>query len=47
VFTRPWTIHRKIWKRAPKDYNLFEYACHEGNIGWDNMKKGLYGTIEK
>jgi hypothetical protein len=47
VFTRPWTIRRKIWKRAPKDYNLFEYACHEGNIGWENMKKGLYGTIEK
>ena len=41
VFTRPWTIRRKLWKRAPKDYVLFEYACHEGNIGWQNMKEGL------
>ena len=41
VFTRPWTIRRKLWKRAPKDYVLFEYACHEGNIGWENMKEGL------
>ncbi|MBM3777975.1 MAG: hypothetical protein FJW23_07000 [Acidimicrobiia bacterium] len=41
VFTRPWTLRRKIWKRAPADYELFEYACHEGNIGWENIKKGL------
>jgi hypothetical protein len=41
VFTRPWTIRRKIWKRAPKDYVLFEYACHEGNVGWQNMKEGF------
>jgi hypothetical protein len=44
VFTRPWTIRRRLWKRAPKDYVLFEYACHEGNIGWQNMKEGFgYG----
>lgn len=41
VFTRPWTIRRKLWKRAPKDYVLFEYACHEGNVGWQNMKEGF------
>jgi hypothetical protein len=41
VFTQPWTIKRKLWKRAPKDYVLFEYACHEGNIGWQNMKEGF------
>ena len=41
VFSRPWTIRRKLWKRAPKDYVLFEYACHEGNVGWEDMKQGL------
>jgi hypothetical protein len=41
VFTRPWTLRRKLWKRAPKDYVLFEYACHEGNVGWANMKEGF------
>jgi hypothetical protein len=20
---------------------LFEYACHEGNVGWEDMKQGL------
>ena len=43
VFTRPWTLRRKLWKRAEEGYVLFEYACHEGNIGWANMKQGLFG----
>ena len=43
VFTRPWTLRRKLWKRAEEGYVLFEYACHEGNIGWENMKEGLFG----
>jgi hypothetical protein len=30
VFTRPWTVAIPL-KRAEKDYELFEYACHEGN----------------
>ena len=42
VFTRPWTLRRKLWKRAEEGYVLFEYACHEGNIGWANMKQGLF-----
>ena len=41
VFTSPWTIRRGIWKRAPEGYVLFEYACHEGNVGWDNMKEAF------
>ena len=31
VFARPWKIAFPIWMRAPDDYVLFEYACHEGN----------------
>ena len=31
VFARPWKIAFPVWKRAPDDYVLFEYACHEGN----------------
>jgi hypothetical protein len=29
TWTRPWTIHMP-YKEDPK-YNLYEYACHEGN----------------
>ena len=47
VFTRPWTLRRRIWKRAPKDYVIFEYACHEGNVGWENMKAGLGLDMKK
>ena len=43
VFSRPWTLRKKLWKRAEEDYVLFEYACHEGNVGWENIKKGLIG----
>ncbi len=31
VFTRPWTMRFDVWKRAPADYQMLEYACHEGN----------------
>ena len=31
VFARPWKIAFPVWMRAPDDYVLFEYACHEGN----------------
>ena len=31
VFTAPWKIAYGIWKRAPKEYENFEFACHEGN----------------
>ena len=43
VFTQPWTLRKKLWKRAEEGYVLFEYACHEGNVGWDNIKNGLIG----
>jgi hypothetical protein len=32
VFTRPWTIRFNAFNRAPADHQLYEYACHEGNI---------------
>ena len=31
VFTQPWTMRYRAFTRAPDDYVLFEYACHEGN----------------
>ena len=31
VFTQPWTMRYRAFTRAPEDYVLFEYACHEGN----------------
>jgi hypothetical protein len=36
VYTRPWKIAYGIWKRAPKEYENFEYACHEGNH-WNEL----------
>jgi len=47
VFTRPWTIHRKLWKRTPKDYVLFEYACHEGNVAWEDIKDAMKQRLNK
>ncbi len=31
VFTRPWTLRYPLFNRASASYELFEYACHEGN----------------
>jgi hypothetical protein len=31
VFTRPWKVRYPLFDRAEKGYELFEYACHEGN----------------
>ncbi len=31
VFARPWTLRFPLFSRASKGYELFEYACHEGN----------------
>jgi hypothetical protein len=31
VYTRPWKMSFGVWKRAPAEYENFEYACHEGN----------------
>ena len=31
VYTRPWTISMPL--TAEPDYEMFEYACHEGNYG--------------
>ena len=36
VYTRPWKIAYGIWQRAPKDYENYEYACHEGNH-WNEL----------
>ena len=35
VFERSWKIAFPVWQRAPADYVLFEYACHEGNRSMD------------
>jgi hypothetical protein len=38
VFTRPWTL-AFTFDRAEKGYELFEYACHEGNRAPDLILK--------
>ena len=47
VFTRPWTLRKKLWKRAEEGYELFEYACHEGNVGWEGIKARLSGDSSR
>ena len=37
VFTRPWTV--ELPARAG-DGELYEYACHEGNYGLENVLRG-------
>jgi hypothetical protein len=41
VFTRPWTIRFNAFTRAPADHQLFEYACHEGNVRNIRMMTGF------
>lgn len=36
VYTKPWKIALGVWKRAPKTYENYEYACHEGNK-WEEL----------
>ena len=36
MYTQPWTA-AGAYVRAPKEYQLFEYACHEGNYGMENL----------
>jgi hypothetical protein len=36
IFTRPWKVAYGIWKRAPKEYEIYEFACHEGNR-WNEL----------
>jgi len=38
TWTRPWTISFP-WKRDP-NYQMFEYACHEGNYAMKNILSG-------
>jgi hypothetical protein len=38
VFTNQWKLGFRVFSRAPSDYKLFEYACHEGNKTIDLMK---------
>ena len=38
VYTAPWTIEFPFVR--DNDYQLFEYACHEGNYAIPNMLKG-------
>ena len=47
VFERPWNIAFPVWKRAPEDYVLFEYACHEGNRSTDLTSPLFSDTSEQ
>ena len=38
MFTAPWTIAFPISHEA--GYQIFEYACHEGNHALPNMLRG-------
>lgn len=40
VYSRPWTIGVKAFVRAPADYQVFEYACVEGNKSYSLIKTG-------
>ena len=39
VWTRPWTAMFR-WKLDESQYELVEYACHEGNYGMSNILSG-------
>jgi hypothetical protein len=39
TWTRPWTL-AVTGKKDPAYWQIFEYACHEGNYGMTNMLSG-------
>ena len=48
VFTAPWTV-RVDWQRN-EGYNLFEYACHEGNVqirGYITSSRAARGLLNR
>jgi len=45
VFTSPWKVAMPL-HREP-DYQLFEYACHEGNRGLEHILKGARAEERK
>ena len=47
VFAKPWKIAYRIWQRAPEEYVLFEYACHEGNRSMDLTSPLISDTSEQ
>ena len=36
VYTKPWKT-AGAFVRGSKDYQVFEFACHEGNLGMENL----------
>jgi hypothetical protein len=38
IYTRPWTVAMPLNKAD--DYQIYEYACHEGNYGLPNSLSG-------
>jgi hypothetical protein len=36
MYTKPWKT-AGAFVRGPKSYEVFEYACHEGNVGMQNL----------
>ena len=44
VFTRPWTLG--LWLDRDDEYQIFEYACHEGNRGVENILKAALAEME-
>ena len=46
VFTKPWKMRFGVWKRAPKNYENYEYACHEGNR-WNELTSKETQTTQK
>ena len=37
MYTRPWTVAYPFWR---SDQLMYEYACHEGNIGMEGILSG-------
>jgi len=47
VFTQPWTIAFPVWMRAPEGYQLFEYACHEGNRQSTELTSAMFTETDE
>ena len=45
IYTRPWTVRLNLDTKP--GYEIYEYACHEGNRGMENILSGARKEMQK
>jgi hypothetical protein len=46
IYTKPWTIKGNIGRHDDANYEIMEFACHEGNIDIQHYPESQGGTVK-